>query len=95
MTYSLKSRTDLEQIRSRINQLTKAYGAETSCNQVVIDSATFCSRPVRLINSVAMSLYDIIHQRQWKPIASIKHGHMQKTLVQLTPHVQHETDQTT
>ena len=44
-------RTDLEQIRSRINnnliavqnsctQLTKAYGAETSCNQVVIDSAT-------------------------------------------------------
>ena len=25
-SYSLKSRTDLEQIRSRINQLTKAYG---------------------------------------------------------------------
>ena len=60
----LTRRTDLEQIRSRINnnlivgcfgsvglcqlctklfctQLTKAYGAETSCNQVVIDSATY------------------------------------------------------
>ena len=35
-------------------QLTKAYGAKMSCNQLLVDSVTYD------IDNIAMSLYDII-----------------------------------
>ena len=42
-------------------QQTKAYVAETSCNQLLIDSATsLLTIYSPILNNVAMSLYDII-----------------------------------